>query len=149
VKYKKVEEQLLKSLGMRRYVGSGRGMTVEDGTDGFWHVQLKVVFKGESYRLRAEDLAKLQKRAFLNGQIPLFAVFFSNSQVFVFLYPTSQPAVGENVVELNKVWTISPAKLPSVLQFRGIYWKVACVPLERGRKFLDAVKDSAARSVWK
>lgn len=135
---------MLKQLGLRRIVGSGRGMAAEDGTDGWWQAQLKVTSKN-GYKLNAEDLAKLARNAFLNGQAPLFAIYFSRLQVFALIFPTQ---AAQNAVQVKKSVTITTRMDGAVLQVESItaasFWKVVFVAPYNAKKVLDAIRAGVA-----
>lgn len=136
--YKSLERRLLKGLGARRFVGSGAGLPVEDGSDGRFHIQLKVT-RRPFYTLSVKDLGKLARHAFINWQIPLFAIYFSSEGVYVLVYPCECAPGGETVRSTIRLRPyVSPQRIntPSITPS---HWMVSTVNPLAAKSFLDSI----------
>jgi len=148
-RYKSVESKLLRAIGARRFPASGANLPVEDGSDGRYHIQLKVTSR-PFYLLRADDLHRLSLRAITNMQVPLFAIYFSQPDVFVFVHPCDcahDVAAGDCKTVRRSARIYPHSDFHFALFGSPFVWKVTTTPAARAKLTIDSIYETCLRAV--
>lgn len=94
--YRKHEAEVMKHFGLKPTKNSGAGwIEKSDGQNEFLICELKST-DAESYRLKLEDLHKLENHAIVAHKIPVFIVdFLGTNEAFVIVKPVDLPSVAQ------------------------------------------------------
>lgn len=86
--YRKNEAEVMKMLGLKPTINSGSTwLEKEDGTNDYVICQLKST-DAQSIRVQQKDIRMLEKNAFIEHKIPMFAIQFLNtSEVWLMVKP--------------------------------------------------------------
>jgi len=136
-------------LGARRIPFSGAGMRAEDGTDNVFHIQLKACLTTNKYGLRREALEKLLRHAYMNAELPLFAIYYAARQTFLLIYPVAEGDVAgaQKLVKFTWIHLDNPPQYVFVEGMQPSLWKVKVVPFYAVPKEKDAIAEEARKAL--
>ena len=97
--YRKNEEEVMKSLGLKPTKNSGSGwIEKEDGQNDYVICQLKST-DAQSIKVNQKDIRTLEKNAMIEHKIPMFAIQFLNTgEVWLMLKPDDLPDAAEYIL---------------------------------------------------
>lgn len=97
--YRKNEEEVMKSLGLKPTKNSGSGwIEKEDGQNDYVICQLKST-DAQSIKVNQKDIRTLEKNANIEHKIPMFAIQFLNTgEVWLMLKPEDLPDASEYIL---------------------------------------------------
>lgn len=97
--YRKNEEEVMKSLGLKPTKNSGSGfIEKEDGYNDYVICQLKST-DAQSIKVNQKDIRTLEKNAMIEHKIPMFAIQFLNTgEVWLMLKPDDLPDAAEYIL---------------------------------------------------
>ena len=97
--YRKNEEEVMKSLGLKPTKNSGSGwIEKEDGQNDYVICQLKST-DAQSIKVNQKDMRTLEKKAMIEHKIPMFAIQFLNTgEVWLMLKPDDLPDAAEYIL---------------------------------------------------
>ena len=97
--YRKNEEEVMKSLGLKPTKNSGSGwIEKEDGNNDYVICQLKST-DAQSIKVNQKDIRTLEKNAMIEHKIPMFAIQFLNTgEVWLMLKPDDLPDAAEYIL---------------------------------------------------
>ena len=97
--YRKNEEEVMKSLGLKPTKNSGSGwIEKEDGQNDYLICQLKST-DAQSIKVNQKDIRTLEKNAMIEHKIPMFAIQFLNTgEVWLMLKPDDLPDAAEYIL---------------------------------------------------
>ena len=97
--YRKNEEEVMKSLGLKPTKNSGSGwIEKEDGQNDYVICQLKST-DAQSIKVNQKDIRTLEKNATIEHKIPMFAIQFLNTgEVWLMLKPEDLPDASEYIL---------------------------------------------------
>ena len=97
--YRKNEEEVMKSLGLKPTKNSGSGwIEKEDGQNDYVICQLKST-DAQSIKVNQKDIRTLEKNAMIEHKIPMFAIQFLNTgEVWLMLKPEDLPDAAEYIL---------------------------------------------------
>ena len=97
--YRKNEEEVMKSLGLKPTKNSGSGwIEKEDGQNDYVICQLKST-DAQSIKVNQKDIRTLEKNAMIEHKIPMFAIQFLNTgEVWLMLKPYDLPDAAEYIL---------------------------------------------------
>lgn len=97
--YRKNEEEVMKSLGLKPTKNSGSGwIEKEDGQNEYVICQLKST-DAQSIKVNQKDIRTLEKNAMIEHKIPMFAIQFLNTgEVWLMLKPDDLPDAAEYIL---------------------------------------------------
>ena len=97
--YRKNEEEVMKSLGLKPTKNSGSGwIEKEDGQNDYVIGQLKST-DSQSIKVIQKDIRTLEKNAMIEHKIPMFAIQFLNTgEVWLMLKPEDLPDAAEYIL---------------------------------------------------
>lgn len=97
--YRKNEEEVMKSLGLKPTKNSGSGwIEKEDGQNDYVICQLKST-DAQSIKVNQKDIRTLEKNAMIEHKIPMFAIQFINTgEVWLMLKPDDLPDAVEYIL---------------------------------------------------
>ena len=97
--YRKNEEEVMKSLGLKPTKNSGSGwIEKEDGQNDYVICQLKST-DAQSIKINQKDIRTLEKNAMIEHKIPMFAIQFLNTgEVWLMLKPDDLPDAAEYIL---------------------------------------------------
>ena len=97
--YRKNEEEVMKSLGLKPTKNSGSGwIEKEDGQNDYVICQLKST-DAQSIKVNQKDIRTLEKNAMIEHKIPMFAIQFLNTgEVWLMLKPDDLPDSAEYIL---------------------------------------------------
>lgn len=96
--YRKNEEEVMKSLGLKPTKNSGSGwIEKEDGENDFVICQLKST-DAQSIKVNQKDIRILEKNALVSHKLPLFAIQFLNTgEVWLMAKPVDFMSISEYI----------------------------------------------------
>ena len=96
--YRKNEEEVMKSLGLKPTKNSGSGwIEKEDGQNDFVICQLKST-DAQSIKVNQKDIRILEKNALVSHKLPLFAIQFLNTgEVWLMAKPDDFVSISEYI----------------------------------------------------
>lgn len=96
--YRKNEEEVMKSLGLKPTKNSGSGwIEKEDGQNDFVICQLKST-DAQSIKVNQKDIRILEKNALVSHKLPLFAIQFLNTgEVWLMAKPEDFMSISEYI----------------------------------------------------
>lgn len=94
--YRKNEEEVMKSLGLKPTKNSGSGwIEKEDGQNDYVICQLKST-DAQSIKVNQKDIRTLEKNATIEHKIPMFAIQFLNTgEVWLMVKPEDVKSIGQ------------------------------------------------------
>lgn len=97
--YRKNEEEVMRSLGLKPTKNSGSGwIEKEDGQNDYVICQLKST-DAQSIKVNQKDIRTLEKNANIEHKIPMFAIQFLNTgEVWLMLKPEDLPDASEYIL---------------------------------------------------
>lgn len=97
--YRKNEEEVMKSLGLKPTKNSGSGwIEKEDGQNDYVICQLKST-DAQSIKVNQKDIRTLEKNAMIEHKIPMFAIQFLNTgEVWLMIKPDDLPDASEYIL---------------------------------------------------
>lgn len=97
--YRKNEQEVMKSLGLKPTKNSGSGwIEKEDGQNDYVICQLKST-DAQSIKVNQKDIRTLEKNANIEHKIPMFAIQFLNTgEVWLMLKPEDLPDASEYIL---------------------------------------------------
>lgn len=97
--YRKNEEEVMKSLGLKPTKNSGSGwIEKEDGQNDYVICQLKST-DAQSIKVNQKDIRTLEKNAMIEHKIPVFAIQFLNTgEVWLMIKPEDLPDTAEYIL---------------------------------------------------
>lgn len=97
--YRKNEEEVMKSLGLKPTKNSGSGwIEKEDGQNDYVICQLKST-DAQSIKVNQKDIRTLEKNATIEHKIPMFAIQFLNTgEVWLMIKPDDLPDASEYIL---------------------------------------------------
>lgn len=97
--YRKNEEEVMKSLGLKPTKNSGSGwIEKEDGQNDYVICQLKST-DAQSIKVNQKDIRTLEKNAMIEHKIPVFAIQFLNTgEVWLMIKPDDLPDASEYIL---------------------------------------------------
>ena len=97
--YRKNEEEVMKSLGLKPTKNSGSGwIEKEDGQNDYVICQLKST-DAQSIKVNQKDIRTLEKNAMIEHKIPVFAIQFLNTgEVLLMVKPEDLPDAAEYIL---------------------------------------------------
>lgn len=97
--YRKNEQEVMKSLGLKPTKNSGSGwIEKEDGQNDYVICQLKST-DAQSIKVNQKDIRTLEKNAMIEHKIPMFAIQFLNTgEVWLMLKPEDLPDASEYIL---------------------------------------------------
>ena len=97
--YRKNEQEVMKSLGLKPTKNSGSGwIEKEDGQNDYVICQLKST-DAQSIKVNQKDIRTLEKNAMIEHKIPMFAIQFLNTgEVWLMLKPDDLPDAAEYIL---------------------------------------------------
>lgn len=97
--YRKNEQEVMKSLGLKPTKNSGSGwIEKEDGQNDYVICQLKST-DAQSIKVNQKDIRTLEKNANIEHKIPMFAIQFLNTgEVWLMLKPDDLPDASEYIL---------------------------------------------------
>lgn len=97
--YRKNEEEVMKSLGLKPTKNSGSGwIEKEDGQNDYVICQLKST-DAQSIKVNQKDIRTLEKNAMIEHKIPIFAIQFLNTgEVWLMIKPDDLPDASEYIL---------------------------------------------------
>ena len=96
--YRKNEEEVMKSLGLKPTKNSGSGwIEKEDGQNDFIICQLKST-DAQSIKVNQKDIRVLEKNALVSHKLPLFAIQFLNTgEIWLMAKPIDFVNISEDI----------------------------------------------------
>jgi hypothetical protein len=97
--YRKNEQEVMKSLGLKPTKNSGSGwIEKEDGQNDYVICQLKST-DAQSIKVNQKDIRTLEKNATIEHKIPVFAIQFLNTgEVWLMIKPDDLPDASEYIL---------------------------------------------------
>ena len=97
--YRKNEEEVMKSLGLKPTKNSGSGwIEKEDGQNDYVICQLQST-DAQSIKVNQKDIRTLEKNAMIEHKIPVFAIQFLNTgEVWLMVKPEDLPDAAEYIL---------------------------------------------------
>lgn len=97
--YRKNEEEVMRSLGLKPTKNSGSGwIEKEDGQNDYVICQLKST-DAQSIKVNQKDIRTLEKNATIEHKIPVFAIQFLNTgEVWLMIKPDDLPDASEYIL---------------------------------------------------
>lgn len=97
--YRKNEQEVMESLGLKPTKNSGSGwIEKEDGQNDYVICQLKST-DAQSIKVNQKDIRTLEKNAIIEHKIPMFAIQFLNTgEVWLMLKPEDLPDAAEYIL---------------------------------------------------
>lgn len=110
--YRKNEKEVMESLGLRPTVNSGSTwISKEDGVNDYLICQLKST-DAQSIRVQQKDIRMLEKNAYIEHKIPIFAIQFLNTgEVWLMAKPGDFQDVSE-YLDTGIIHKDSPVYIP-------------------------------------